>query len=292
MEPDTNDPPLIVIVGQTASGKTAMALELARRFKGEIIAADSRTVYRGMDIGTAKPTLQERQEIPHHLIDVVDPNQSFNAERFQHMARQAIHEISLREHIPFLVGGTGLYVDSVIYDFDFQGGDTDLQLRAELERLSVTELQERIVTSGLALPVNERNPRHLIRTIERNGAEPRKHPLRPHTLVLGLSADPEVLKQKISLRVQDMVARGLVEEVERLSSRYGWDVPALQAPAYKAFRSYIEGVNSLEDAERHFIQQDVQYAKRQKTWFRRNNDIRWISNMEDAVDIVTTFLNK
>jgi len=292
VEPHADNTPLIVIVGQTASGKTALALDLARRYNGEIIAADSRTVYQGMDIGTAKPTSDELEMAPHHLINVVTPGEPFNAERFQRLANQAIADIAGRGRVPFLVGGTGLYVDAVIYSFSFQGGSADPAVRAALERLSVPELQERIVSSGLELPANSQNPRHLIRTIERDGAVPGRQLLRDNTVVLGLEIDPDILRQKIHMRVHDMVARGLVEEVRALGYRYGWDIPALQAPAYKAFRPYIEGAITLEEAEQQFVQQDLQYAKRQKTWFKRNKSIHWISKTEQAVDIVTTFLNK
>jgi tRNA dimethylallyltransferase len=292
VEPNADDTPLVVIVGQTASGKTALSLKLAHLFGGEIIAADSRTVYKGMDIGTAKPQADEMDGIPHHLIDVVEPDEPFNAREFQALARKAIDDIAGRRKLPMIVGGTGLYVDAVIYRFDLSGSAPDPRVRAELEQYSVEQLQSRIRERGLVLPVNARNPRHLIRTLERGNTPVSRHPLRPHTLVLGLSVEREQLAAKVTARVHAMVGQGLVGEVERLGKRYGWDTPALQAPAYKAFRGFVEGQITLEEAVRLFVQQDMQYAKRQKTWFSRNKDIHWISNLEEAVDIVTTFLNK
>jgi tRNA dimethylallyltransferase len=284
--------PLVVIVGQTASGKSVLAMDLARRFNGEIIAADSRTVYRGMDIGTAKPTLEDRAAVPHHLIDVVDPDESFNVADFQRMASAAIDDIARRGKLPILVGGTGLYVDAVIYDFGLRK-PADPELRKELERLSVEELQDRLIEQGLPLPTNERNPRHLIRAIETGGEAAMRSSLRPQTLVIGLQIDPEMLRAKITHRVDAMVDAGLVEEVRMLGGRYRWDASALQAPAYKAFRPYIEGKITLEEAKRQFVKYDWQYARRQKTWFKRNKDIVWVDNrVEKIEDLITSFLSK
>lgn len=292
MESYADNAPLIVVVGPTASGKTALSLELARRFNGEIIAADSRTVYKGMDIGTAKPTAEEMAAVPHHLVNVVTPDEPFNVHQFQQRAEAAIHDIVARGRLPIVVGGTGLYIDAVIYGFRLSGGPADPAQRAALEQCSVEELRGMIAARGLHLPVNDRNPRHLVRVLERNGAAVAQRGLRPHTVIIGLDVDRDELRQKVTLRVQAMIAHGLVEEVRRLGEQYGWDTPALQAPAYKAFRPYIEGRIGLEEAAQLFVQQDMQYAKRQKTWFRRNKSIQWISKTAESVDIVTTVLNK
>lgn len=266
-------------------------MDLARRFDGEIIAADSRTVYRGMDIGTAKPSLQDRHAVRHHLIDVINPDQPFSVADFQRLANAAITDIASRGKLPILVGGTGLYVDAVIYNFGLRI-PANPELRKELEGLSVDELQVRLIDQGLPLPANARNPRHLIRALETNGETAVRGPLRPKTLVIGLQIDPEALRDKITRRVDAMVEAGLVEEVKRLAAQYGWDAPALQAPAYKAFRPYIEGRASLDEAKQQFVRYDWQYARRQKTWFRRNKDIVWVSGMEEIVALITSFLNK
>lgn len=291
MEPIANEPPLVVVLGPTASGKSALALDLAQRFNGEIIAADSRTVYKGMDIGTAKPTPEEQGQIRHHLIDVVSPDEPFTVADFQRLARQAIKEISGRGHLPIMVGGTGLYIDAVIYNFSFRplGEPT---LRKELETLAVEELQARVTEEGIELPANRQNPRHLIRALETKGAQPARTALRPNTLVIGIEADRQTLEQKITARTEKMVQAGLVQEVQTLAGRYGWDTPALLAPAYKAFRLYLAGAISLPEAKQAFVQYDLQYAKRQKTWFKRSKDIHWISKPEESVALVTTFLNK
>lgn len=291
MEPVADNAPVIAVVGPTASGKTALAIELAKRFKGEIIAADSRTVYKGMDIGTAKPTPDEQAAIPHHLIDMLTPDTQFTVADFQHLARNAIAGIRARGNLPFLVGGTGLYIEAVLYNFSLRA-PADPARRARLQKLSVEELQSLLLDKGIALPENERNPRHLVRTLETEGANPERTPLQPEVLIIGLDPGREVLRKNITRRVDAMVQAGFIEEARELAEQYGWDAPGLQAPGYRAFRPYLEGEISLEEAKRLFIQNDMQYAKRQKTWFKRNPDIHWISKTAEAVELVTTLLNK
>ena len=291
MESITNNAPLIVILGPTASGKTALAIQLASQFDGEIIAADSRTVYKGMDIATAKPNAVERSEVRHHLLDVVKPNEVFTVADFKRLANAAIKDIASRGKIPFLVGGSGLYIDAVIYNYGLRPVGSSA-LRDELNQLSVEELQERLRQKSIPLPRNDRNPRHLIRAIETGGILSKKEELRPKTLVLGLDPDREVLQAKITARVDAMVNDGLVSEVYRLATEYGWNTPAMQTPGYRAFRSYLDGTASIDQAKKLFVQADLQYSKRQKTWFKRNRDILWISKTTDLVDLVTTFLSK
>lgn len=291
MGPYANNAPLIVVVGQTASGKSSLSMQLAQRFNGEIIAADSRTVYTGMDVGTAKPTVEDRKAVPHHLLDVVTPDQNFSVAEFQRLAKVAIEDITARGKLPILVGGSGLYVDAVIYNFSFRRSP-QADVRRDLQTLSVHKLQNRLAEAGLALPENKSNPRHLIRTLESGGEIPVREDLRPNTLVIGLVKEKQDLELAIKERVGRMIDEGFVEEVKALAEKYGWDVPALQAPGYKAFRMYIAGHISLEEAKQQFIRNDLQYAKRQKTWFKRNKDIIWISKPEESIDLVTTFLNK
>lgn len=291
MGPESEHTPLVVIIGQTASGKSALAMKLAKQFGAEIIAADSRTVYKGMDIGTAKPGKEDRDQIRHHLIDVVAPDEPFSVADFQRLAQAAISDISSRSKVPFLVGGSGLYVDSVIYNFSFRQ-PADKAAREQLQSLTIAELQALLEERGIDLPENKENPRHLIRALETGGEVPQRSGLRPQTLVIGLAKDREELESNIRARVDSMVRDGFVEEVAQLAKKYGWDVPALQAPGYKAFRSYLAGQATLEQAKQQFIQYDLQYSKRQKTWFKRNPEVIWISNEAEAVDLVTTFLNK
>lgn len=283
--------PLVVIVGETASGKSALALLLAERFNGEIIAADSRTVYKGMDIGTAKPSQSERAKIPHHLLDVVSPNERFSVADFKQLADQAIDDITTRGKLPILVGGTGLYVDAVIFDFQFRPVG-DKKLREELLNLSVEQLQQQLLMQGIKLPENKRNPRHLIRALETNGVTPTQSPLRSNTVLIGLRLDLETLKQRVTQRVEQMIAAGFIDEAQQLGKRYGWDNEALQAPGYKAVHRYVAGEISLDEMKEQFVKNDLALAKRQRTWFKRNESIHWISEQSEAVDFITTFLNK
>jgi tRNA dimethylallyltransferase len=283
--------PLIVIVGPTASGKSALALMLAERHNGEIIAADSRTVYKGMDIGTAKPSRAEQAHIKHHLLDVTTPDKVFTAAEFQRQANAAIADIESRGKLPILVGGSGLYIDGVIFDFKFQP-PVDAGERARLSKMSVEELQAEIVQKGYPMPENKLNPRYLMRTIERKGVTEERGDLRANTLIIGLAPDIKVLKGRIVKRVGDMVEDGLVEETKDLVKRYGKDAPGLLSTSYKAIIQHIEGELSLEQAKEQFVLNDLHFAKRQKSWFKRNKHINWVANQAAAHEIVMTFLQQ
>lgn len=259
--PRNKPKPLLVIVGETASGKSALAIELAKEFNGEIIAADSRTVYKQLDIGTAKPTPAEQKTIRHHLIDVVEPGQSFAVTDFKRLANEAIDNIDSAGKLPILVGGSGLYIDSVLFDFKFgeSGSERD-----------------------------PHNPRHRKKTTPQLA----DHTLRPNTLIIGLVNSRENLKQRISERVKTMFKNGLIEEAKRLGKEYGWDTPALQAPAYRAMRQYLENKVTLQEAKALFIKYDLDLAKRQRTWFKRNKNIHWTYDQAQVFTLVRSFLNK
>ncbi|HEX9153460.1 MAG TPA: tRNA (adenosine(37)-N6)-dimethylallyltransferase MiaA [Candidatus Saccharimonadales bacterium] len=284
--------PLVVIVGETASGKSSLAMEIAGLFDGEIIAADSRTVYRGMDIGTAKPSAEDRARTPHHLIDVVSPDELMTVAGYKPLAGAAIDEVLSRGKLPILVGGTGLYVDSVIYDFSLDGGRPDEELRNRLQQMTVEELQAEILREGLQLPNNPMNPRHLIRQLERGGLPVSREKLRQNTLVLGVQVDPGALKERIIFRVDEMLRLGLENEARVLFNKYGPECQPLQTIGYQEFREYFAGRATIDDVREAMITHTLQYAKRQRTWFRRNSDIQYICKKEQAVDLVTTFLNK
>lgn len=287
-------PPLIVILGETASGKSALALELAQQCGGEIICADSRTIYKGMDIGTAKPTPAEQELVLHHLLDVVEPSEAFSAAQFKTQAVWAINDITSRGKVPFLVGGTGLYIDSVLFDFQFRSAVDPIR-RARLEQLSIEELQSQINQQGYLMPENNRNKRYLIRTLETGGLKSERSELRQNTLVIGKHVDHEVLERRIIDRVDAMIAAGFVDECRQLIERYGEDAPGLNATGYKAFLPCMRGECTLDQATDQFVLNDLHLAKKQRTWFRRKiyqNVIQYVANREQAVDLVTTYLNK
>jgi tRNA dimethylallyltransferase len=279
--------PLVVIVGPTASGKTALAVTLAKKFGGEIICADSRTVYKGMDIGTAKPTLRERTEVPHWGIDLVEPGESFNAADFKGYATRKIEEIRGRGNIPFLVGGTGLYVDAVVFDYKF-GSKADPARRLELEALSLGELQDYCRIRNIKLPENSENKRYVIRAIERQGqsASRKVEPI-SSSFIVGIATDKDVLLSQIRSRTEQIFANGVVEETDRLSRKYGWESEAMTANIYQVLRAHLEGKLSLEQAKEKFTTLDWQLAKRQLTWLRRNTYITWLPRSEVVTYIET-----
>jgi len=283
--------PLVVIVGETASGKTDYAIDLAQAFNGEIIAADSRTIYKGMDIGTAKPTPAQLHVIPHHLIDVVTPDVHISAAEYKLLAEDAADEVRRKGKLPFLVGGTGLYIDAIIYDFTFLS-KPDPATREMAVNMSIEELQDELKRRHIPLPENVRNPRHLARRLESGGVRPARKPLRENTLILGLATNPEQRRERITKRVDSMFNLGLEEEARALFHAYGTDCPALRSIGYQEFIPYFTGQVSLESVRMMIIRNTLQYAKRQRTWFRRNKSIQWVDSKEETIGMVTTFLNK
>lgn len=269
--------PLIVIVGPTASGKTSLAIKLAKKFNGEIICADSRTVYRGMDIGTAKPTIKEQAGVPHWGLDIVEPNQRFTAAEFKKYANQKIEEIRKRGHVPFLVGGSGLYIDAVLFDYQF-GAPADYKIRQKLEVLSVVELQEYCNSNNIQMPSNHNNKRHLIRAIEQKGLNKarRNEPI-DNTYIFGIETASEELRNRISARATNMFADKVIQEAKSLGEEYGWDNEAMTGNIYPLCRACIAGDIDLEEAKYKFIVQDWRLVKKQLTWFRRNKFIEWLS---------------
>jgi tRNA dimethylallyltransferase len=289
--------PLIVIVGETASGKSALAMELARRFDGELICADSWTVYRGFDIGTAKPSLAEQAAIRHHLLDVTDPMKGFSAVEFQRLAKAAIADIQGRGKLPIMVGGTGLYIDSVLYDYQFLP-PTSAELRAELNQLSLEMLIRRTEELGLdTSDVDRRNTRRIIRLIENNGQQPTKGELRPKTLLMGIAVDRDQLRQRVTARVDAMLAAGLETEVHDLAQTYGWGAEPMKGIGYREWQPYFEprpeSKQDLAQTRERIISATMGLAKRQRTWFKRNDDIQWLepkNAVADSVDLATTFI--
>ncbi len=293
-EQSEKPPKLLVVVGETASGKTALGVELAKRLNGEVICADSWTVRRGVDIGTAKPTEEERQEVPHHLLDVVEPCGEFTAAVFKRLANQAIKDISDRGKLPIIVGGTGLYVDGVIYDFDFLPAG-DRKEREELNRLSAAQLLDKVKNLKLDPGgVDIRNKRRLIRLIETKGQKPTRQPLRESTFIIGLKTPREEIERRMIKRLDDMMDAGLEDEVRMLAGKYGWDCEALKGIGYAQWKDYFEGSQSLPETRSKIIKATFEYAKRQRTWFKRNKSIHWFDtpvNPEEIVDVTTTLLD-
>lgn len=282
--------PLVVIVGPTASGKSQLGLEAARRYAGEIICADSRTIYRGLNVGTAKPSQQDMLQIRHHLVDILDPDQSYSAAEFKEAALELIAQISSRGHLPIMVGGSGLYIDSVLFDYQFPAG-ADNELRRELSALSHDQLLSRLdaVDPTLRAEIDTQNSRRVIRAIETAGQPRDRQPLRESTLVLGLAPNNEVIRQRIYVRAVAMVAGGLAAEVTALSHQYGWDCPALTASGYRQLRPLLEHGASPEELARRLATLHYQLSRRQLSWLRRNPDVQWLETAEAAWPLIADF---
>lgn len=267
--------PLVVITGPTASGKTGLAIELAKEFDGEIICADSRTIYKYMDIGTAKPTKDEQREVQHWGLDLVEPGERFTAYDFKLYADQKIAEIRSRGRIPFLVGGTGLYIDAVIFNFQFHGPE-DLALRKTLEGMTLEELHIYCIKNNIKLPQNEKNRRYVIRAIERADApQGEDRQLIDNCIVVGISTERNILKQRIHERASHIVTLEVVKEATILAHDFGWRNEAMTGNIYPLIHRYIEEGISLDEVRSEFATLDWRLAKRQLTWMRRNEYIKW-----------------
>ena len=281
---------LLVIVGQTASGKTSLAIELAKQFDGEIICADSRTIYCEANIGTAKPSIVEQKKIRHHLLDVESIDESFTVADFKHLADIAIADVSARGKLPILVGGSGLYINAVIYNYRFRDIQ-DGSAREDFKDASVEELQSELVSRNIALPENSRNRRYLIRSIEAGDQAVINNKIRDNTLIIGLEIADDDLRNRIKMRTEQMFRDGLIDETIRLNRKYGWDNRAMKAPAYTAVREYVEGRHTMHEAIEHCIKLDLKLAKKQRTWFKRNEHIQWIAASK-AQAVVQEFVSK
>lgn len=287
-ENTSNNKPLVVIVGPTASGKSVVGMAIARQYGGEIICADSRTIYKGMDIGTAKPSGDDRREVPHWGLDLVEPGDRFTAADFKQYALQKIDEIRSRGNLPLIVGGTGLYVDGVLFDYAF--AEADAELRRSLEDRSLEELLEYCNEHNITPPENEKNKRYVIRAIEQNGINnKRKQELKENTFVVGIATDTDVLRQKIAARIDTFFEDGVVDEAKVLAEKYGWDSEAMTGNIYPLIHRYLEGDVSMEELKEKVVTADWRLAKRQRTWFKRNPYIRWVSN-EEAVGYIAGHL--
>ncbi|MDP2727210.1 MAG: tRNA (adenosine(37)-N6)-dimethylallyltransferase MiaA [Dehalococcoidia bacterium] len=298
---DRYDKPLLAIVGPTAVGKTTLALSLAERFGGEIVGADSRQVYRHMDIGTAKATPPERARVSHHLIDIVDPDQDFSLALYQHLAYQAIAGIHSRGRLPLLVGGSGLYVWAVLRGLRIPQVPPDPALRQALEEKArlegleslLRELEERDPES--ARTIDPRNPRRLIRALEvcRITSQPfsqlrRESPPPYNITIIGLSLDRVELYRRIDQRVDHMIDMGLVEEVQGLLERgYSLDLPTMASPGYREIGMYLQGRLTLAEAVQRTKVATHQLARRQYAWFsQRDPRIHWFESREEFLPAI------
>ena len=230
----------IVILGPTGSGKTGVSIKLAKALNGEIISADSRAIYKGMDIGTAKPTVKEQQGVPHYGLDLVEPGERFTVADWKDYAEKKIDEIKLRGKVPIIVGGTGLYIDALIYDYHFRG------------------------------PTG-----HKIGDNEQKTCSDRKE-IKGDYLLVGINWPTSELRDRLYKRITQMFCQDLYKEVTELVQRYGWDNQAMKSDIYEFAWKYLQGELSLESAKEKCFYEDWHLAKRQITWFKRNKHIHWL----------------
>jgi tRNA dimethylallyltransferase len=291
---------LIVICGPTASGKTKISLRLAKVFSGEIIAADSRTIYKGMDIGTAKPTLEEKKGTPHYMIDIVRPDQEFTMAQFKQKAVKIIRDIQKRGKIPFLVGGTGLYISSIVDNLQIPRVPPNKKLRKKLEKqiakYGLNKLWKKLIKLDPEAKkfVQKENPRRVIRALEViyktkkpfSQLRQKGQPLF-NVLQIGVKMPQEKLEQRINQRVDLMIKQGLVKEIEKLLKKYSPDLPAMSGIGYHEIIKYLQGQISLEEAIKLIKQDTRRYARRQMTWFKRDKRIKWVKNYREAFSLIT-----
>lgn len=284
---------VVAIVGPTASGKTALSIKMAKEFNGEIINGDSMQIYRGLDIGTAKITTEEMEGVPHHLLSIKEPTESFSVADYQGLVRDKIEEIRKRGKLPIIVGGTGLYVQAVLYDFQFTDEKVDEEARKkyydELAKIGPAAMHEKLTALDpeTAKEIHPNNTRRVIRALEMielhgesKSSEEHKRgniPLYNH-LIIGMDMDREKLYERINLRVDIMIEKGLVDEVKALWEQNIRNVQSVQAIGYKEIYAYLDGLISLEDAIEQIKQNSRRYAKRQLTYFRNKMDIEWFGN--------------
>lgn len=288
---------LVILTGPTAVGKSALSIALAKEIGGEIISADSMQVYRHMNIGSAKILPEEMDGVPHHLIDVLEPTEEFNVVIFQKMAKAAIDEVRNRGHVPILVGGTGFYIQAVLYDIDFTHNDEDTSLRITLEEIARTQgnevLYEQLkhVDPESCETIHANNVKRVIRAIEfyrKTGKKISQHNKEQHENVspynfayFVLIDDRAMLYEKIDRRVDEMLEQGLVAEVENLKAMgCTRNLVSMQGLGYKEILDYLNGDCSLEEAV-YLIKRDTRhFAKRQLTWFRREKEVTWIEKQD------------
>lgn len=290
--------PLVILTGPTAVGKTALSISLAKKINGEIISADSIQVYRGLDIGSAKVTPDEMQGVPHYLIDVLDPKESFDIVLFQQMAKKAMEEIYHKNKIPIIVGGTGFYIQSVLYDIDFSEHDGENELRKNLEEKAQSEEGRRALHEYLmqidpvsAEKIHENNAKRMIRAIEffeETGKKISEHNEEQHEkespyqfCYFVLNDDRAYVYDRIEKRVDLMLENGLIDEVKGLLNKgLTRDLVSMQGLGYKEMIDYLSGACTFEDAV-HILKRDTRhFAKRQLTWFKREKEVTWVQKDE------------
>jgi tRNA dimethylallyltransferase len=305
-------PAVVVILGPTAVGKTHLSLEIASRLKGEIVSVDSRLIYRGMDIGTAKPTLEQRQRVPHHMIDIADPDEDWSLARFRQVALEVIEAVHGRGHLPLMVGGTGQYITAILEGWNPPPKPSDATLRKELESFAAKQgraaLHKRLekVDPVAAKRIHENNLRRVIRALEiyhttgiPSSELRKKEPPAFRSLRVGLTLPREILYERIDTRIDEMIQAGFQAEVERLLEQgYAPELPSMSAIGYEQMTRVISQEISLEDAVIEMRRLTRQFVRRQANWFKPDDpQIHWFDmrqeDVQDSIrDLILDWLRK
>ena len=300
-------PKVIVIVGPTASGKTALSIELAKRINGEIVSCDSMQIYKDMDIGSAKPTLEEMQGIKHYMIDVVKPDERFSVAEYKKQAEKAIEEILSKGKTPIVIGGTGLYADSLIYSIEYPEIEFDQNYRNKLEKKANTQEglielynEAKRIDEEAIKKISENDKKRIIRILEifhstektktQLEIESRRNEVKYDYRVFAIDMNREILYDRINKRVDIMIENGLIQEVKNLLNKYESFPTAMQGLGYKEVVEYLDGKLTKEEMIEKIKQETRRYAKRQLTWFRKNKQTIWINGLDDMQNNINIIL--
>ena len=297
---------VIVICGPTASGKTALSIELAKKINGEIVSADSMQIYKDMNIGTAKPTIEEMQGIKHYLLDFVSPEERYSVVQYKQDAKRAIKEIIKKGKTPIIVGGTGLYVDSLIYEIEYNDIKIDEEYRNKLEAIVEKNGLEELYKKALEIDpvamekISKNDKKRIMRILEiykatgktktQQELESRKKPVEYDYRIFAINWDREILYQRINKRVDIMIEQGLVNEVKNILDKYDKFPTAMQGLGYKEVVDYINGIYTKEEMIEKIKMETRRYAKRQLTWFRKNKQTIWLDGTNDIQNNINIIL--
>ena len=303
-----NKPNVIVICGPTASGKTALSIELAKKINGEIVSADSMQIYKYMDIGSAKPTKEEMSGIKHYMLDFVEPDIRYSVAEYKKTAEKAIDEILSKGKTPIVVGGTGLYVDSLIYGIEYNEIKLDENYRKELEKFAEENGLEELYNKALQIDstamekISRNDKKRILRVLEiyhetgktktQLEIESRQKGVRYNYIVFAINMDREKLYERINLRVDKMIEAGLIEEVQQLISKYNVMPTAMQGLGYKETKEFLDGKIQKEEMIEKIKLETRRYAKRQLTWFRKNKETIWLDGLDDREKNIQIILDK
>ena len=303
-------PKIVVIVGPTASGKTKLSIELAKKIDGEVVSCDSMQIYKEMDIGSAKPTIEEMQGIKHHLIDYISPEERYSVARYKQDAKKAIKEILEKGKVPIIVGGTGLYVNSLIYEIEYNKIEFNAEYREKLEEKAKKGLEDLYEEAKKIDPkameiISPNDKKRIIRVLEIYHAtkktkteleiESRKNEVQYDYRVFAIDIRRDILYDRINKRVDKMIEQGLIQEVENLKQKYSEFPTAMQGLGYKEVVQYFENELTKEEMIEKIKQETRRYAKRQLTWFRKNKETIWLNGLDDVqknIDIICDNLKK